>query len=76
MRSPRDRFGGCRSLARTIGWLLSKPPAAVCSAEADKTHENRATKVVGQPWLGKHQVHGIFMVPHRYRYIGTLRNTQ
>ena len=58
-------------LAGTVGWLLNKPPTADCAAEAPtdrKAHEIRATQVVVQPWLGKHHVYGIFLVPSRYRH--------
>src|SRR5438876_362286 len=58
-------------LAGTVVWLLNKPPTADCAAEAaadHQVHEIRATRVVAQPWLGEHQVYGIFMVPKRYRH--------
>jgi len=57
-------------LAGTVAWLLNKPPTTDCSAEAPADHrviEIGAIKVVVQPWLGKHQVYGIFMVPNRYK---------
>jgi hypothetical protein len=57
-------------LAGTVAWLVNMPPTADCSDEAPanhKVHEIRATKVVAHPWLGKHQVYGIFMVPNRYK---------
>ena len=56
-------------LAGTVAWLLNKPVTGDCGAEAPanpKAQEIRATKVVVQPWLGKHHVFGIFMVPNRY----------
>ena len=59
--------------------LLTRPPTAGCAGEAAADHkvqEINATKVVVQPWLGPHEVYGIFMVPNRYRnnqkYVGTL----
>ena len=58
-------------LGGTVVWLLNKPPTVDCVAEAPtdrKAHEIRATKVVVQPWLGKHRVYGIFLVPSRYRH--------
>jgi len=58
-------------LAGTVVWLLNKPPTVDCAAEAPtdrKAHEIRATQVVVQPWLGKHHVFGIFLVPSRYRH--------
>src|SRR5437870_1234414 len=57
-------------LAATVAWLLNKPATSDCGGEAPanhKVHEIRATKVVVQPWLGKHHVYGIFMVPNRYK---------
>ena len=59
------------ALAGTVAWLVNKPPTADCSAEAPadhKVHEIRAAKIVAQPWLGEHQVYGIFMVPEWYKY--------
>ena len=61
-------------LAGTVVWLLNKPPTADCAAEAPtdhKAHEIRATQVVVRPWLGKHHVYGIFVVPSRYGHNGT-----
>ena len=58
-------------LAGTVAWLLNKPATSDCGGEAPadhKVHEIRATKVVVQPWLGEHQVYGIFMVPDRYKH--------
>jgi hypothetical protein len=58
-------------LAGTVVWLLNAPPTADCAAEAPadrRVHEIRATKVRVQPWLGEHQVYGIFTVPNRYRH--------
>ena len=58
-------------LAATVAWLLNKPPTADCGAEAPAdpmVHKIGATKVVVQPWLGLHQVYGIFMVPGRYKH--------
>src|SRR5712691_8755284 len=57
-------------LAGTIAWLLNKPPTTNCGAEApadSKIHTIHPTKVVVQPWQGRHQIYGIFVVPNRYR---------
>jgi len=57
-------------LAGTIAWLVNKPPTTNCGAEApadSKIHTIRPTKVVVEPWQGRHQVYGIFMVPNRYK---------
>jgi len=66
-------------LAGTVVWLLNKPATGDCGGEAaanHKVHEIRAIKVVVQPWLGEHQVYGIFMVPNQYKqnkkYVATL----
>ena len=56
--------------AGTIAWLLNKPPNTTCGAEAladSNMHTIRPTKVVVEPWNGRHQVYGIFMVPNRYK---------
>ena len=60
-----------------VGWLLIMPPNNNCgtdrSTDPRKIH---ATKVVVQPWLGRHHVFGIFVVPLHYRsgrrYAGTI----
>ena len=57
-------------LAGTIAWLLNKQPSTNCGAEApadSNVHTIRPTKVVVEPWQGRHQVYGIFMVHNRYR---------
>src|SRR2546426_3943813 len=66
-------------LAGTIAWLLNKQPSTNCGAEApadSNVHTIRPTKVVVEPWQGRHQVYGIFMVPNRYkdnrRYFATM----
>lgn len=74
---------GVASVAAVLGfvaavaWLLSKLPNHVCvmedSSQPQKIH---AIKVVVRPWLGRHQIYGIFMVPIEYRsgrkYTGTI----
>lgn len=55
-------------LGAVIASLLN--PGGDCGGEAvesPEVHEIRATKVVARPWLGKHQVYGIFMVPDRFK---------
>lgn len=57
-------------LAATCVWLLNRPPTASCGAEApadQRGYKIQATKVVVRPWLGQHQVYGIFLVPSRYQ---------
>lgn len=50
-------------------WLLSKAPAGGCGSEAARPSVQaiRATKVVVEPWQGKHHVYAIFMVPDMYK---------
>jgi hypothetical protein len=47
------------------------PPTTNCGAEApddSKIHTIRPTKVVVQPWKGRHHVYGIFMVPQSHKH--------
>jgi len=58
-------------LGGTVVWLLNKPPTGDCAdgvPDDHKAQEIRATKVVVQPWLGKHHVYGVFMVPEQYKH--------
>ncbi|AFZ24337.1 hypothetical protein Cylst_2098 [Cylindrospermum stagnale PCC 7417] len=53
----------------TLWWPVNDSD---CNSEAflkSKTpkFQVQATKVVVQPWLGEHQVYGIFMVPDEYK---------
>ena len=64
-------------LAVTVAWLLSKPPTHDCAIEnLSESYQVHPSKVIVRPWLGQHQVFGIFMVPLRYRsgrtYSGTI----
>jgi hypothetical protein len=57
-------------LAGTISWLLSKPATISCASDMparSNVHTIRATKVVVQPWKGRHQVYGIFIVHNQYK---------
>jgi hypothetical protein len=52
----------------TVAWVVNRAPTG-CGGEAQATdngHEIHATKVIVEPWLGKHRVYGIFMVPDMY----------
>jgi len=64
-------IGSATALLILIGiviWLMIKPPTHDCMNEATTTAQTfSATKIVIQPWLGRHEVFGIFMVPLRYR---------
>ena len=81
-------WGGCKTVgvasvstvfvfAAAVGWLLSKPPISDCATgRLTGKQKIHATKVVVRPWLGRHQVYGVFMVPLQYRsgkrYTGTI----
>ena len=60
-------------------WLVATPVTNHCQAEEtsdSKLYKAHPVKVVFRPWLGRHQVYGIFVVPLRYRsgkrYSGTI----
>ena len=62
----------CMALVLAVGgaWLLNMPPTTNCGVEApadSKSHTIRATKVVVQPWKGRHHVYGIFMIPQSHK---------
>lgn len=49
------------------GWLLSRAPAGSCvPPRTGAVHEIAASRIVVRPWLGPHQVYGIFVVPDRF----------
>lgn len=63
----------------TAAWLTATPATNYCQSEgtADaKLFRAHPVKVAVRPWLGRHQVFGIFIVPLRYRsgtrYSGTI----
>ena len=70
-------LGAVLMLLTISTWLSSRGPSHDCRVGSSE-HPQRihAVKVVVQPWLGRHHVYGIFMVPLRYRsgrsYSGTL----
>jgi len=48
--------------------LLNAPPTHDCAQDSLTDPEKfRAVKVVARPWLGRHEVYGIFTVPLQYR---------
>ncbi|MBD2211175.1 hypothetical protein H6G27_14945 [Nostoc linckia FACHB-104] len=64
----------------TLWWPIND---SVCDAEAFLSskapkYQIQATKVVVQPWRGKHHVYGIFMVPNEYKesqfFVLTVKN--
>jgi hypothetical protein len=64
-------------LVGIVTWLMIKPPTHDCMNEETTTPQRfSAAKVVVKPWMGRHEVFGIFMVPLRYRssktYSGTI----
>lgn len=49
----------------------AKPTASQCPGDREEPSDSRRNaihpvEVVAQPWLGRHQVYGLFMVPERY----------
>lgn len=59
--------------------VLAEPPTSHCLGEVSSDsnkYKAHPVKVVFRPWLGRHQVFGIFMVPLNYRsgrnYSGTI----
>ncbi len=63
----------------TTVWLTATPITRHCQSEGlsdSKLYKAHPVKVVVRPWLGQHQVFGIFVVPLRYRsgrsYSGTI----
>jgi hypothetical protein len=63
----------------TAAWLTATPVTNHCQSEGtsdSKLFRAHPVKVAVRPWLGRHQVFGIFMVPLRYRsgkrYSGTI----
>lgn len=60
-----------------VAWLLIKPPTHDCMIEhSTDSNQIHPSKVIIRPWLGQHEVFGIFMLPLRYRsgrtYSGTI----
>jgi len=54
--------------AAAVGWTLRNPSTHACATVASMDPQKiHASKVVARPWLGRHQVYGIFMVPLLYR---------
>lgn len=52
-------------------WLVNRSPMTVCESEVPGSsgeHKFRAVQVVVQPWQGRHQVYGVFMIPERYKH--------
>ena len=54
-----------------LAWALNQPTTSDCSSEVTVAPYHNMQmippmKIVVRPWLGQHQVYGIFMVPARY----------
>ena len=69
--------GTTLGIGGSVAWLLSKPPSRDCQiGNSLSPQEIHASRVVVQPWLGRHEVYGIFVIPLRFRssrtYTGTL----
>lgn len=55
-------------LADSALWLLSRPATHDCVTQKVETaYRVQPRKIVVRPWLGRHHVFGIFMVPYTYR---------
>ena len=70
---------GAMVLAATVLWLVAMPGTSHCPEEEPTNLEQykaHPVKVVVKPWLGRHHVFGVFVVPLRYRsgrsYLGTI----
>jgi hypothetical protein len=66
------------ALVSSAIWQLANPETRDCvMRDSGNSLEIRARKVVVQPWLGRHHVYGIFIVPKRYgdanEYLPTMR---
>jgi len=51
--------------------LVNMPPLTPCMsnpAASDGQYWFPATRVVAEPWRGKHHVYGIFTIPERYKF--------
>lgn len=64
-------FGIALVFAFTLVWALSRSSMSGCNTEVTVIPNHNVqmiipVKVVVKPWLGQHQVYGIFMVPGRY----------
>ena len=66
-------------LTAIVSWLMAMPGISHCPEEGpsnSETYKVHPIKIVMQPWFGRHQVFGIFIVPLRYRsgmsYFGTM----
>lgn len=58
------------AVAIVMTWLVNRSPMTACRVELGSSGENkfRAVQVVVQPWQGRHQVYGVFMIPERYKH--------
>jgi hypothetical protein len=63
-------------LLGVIAWLLTKSPTHDCPPQVPTASQQfHAVKVVIQPWTGRHEVYGIFMLPLQYRSGRTYKGT-
>jgi hypothetical protein len=57
----------------TVAWLLGSLSVTTCDfSEPGKTSEFwfQAVEVVVRPWMGRHQVYGVFIIPDRLKHHG------
>ncbi len=54
----------------TILWLEDRPPTTNCNDQSWLSSSDNvvfASKVVFEPWYGRHNVYGVFVIPAQYR---------
>jgi hypothetical protein len=66
----RTSAGAIALVICMIAWLANRQPTAACGSSAlsdSSVHEIQPARVVVHPWLGRHHVYGIFVVPNQFR---------
>ena len=53
----------------TTVWLAHRPPTTNCNDRSwlNASDSVFATRVVVEPWFGRHNVYGVFVIPSQYR---------
>jgi hypothetical protein len=58
------------AMVPTIVWLEDRPPTTNCNDRSWLNSSDNvifASKVVFEPWYGRHNVYGVFVIPSQYR---------
>lgn len=58
------------AIVPTIVWLAGRPPTTDCNDRSWLNSSDNvifASKVVAQPWYGRHHIYGVFVIPSQYR---------